>query len=326
MITASRIALRLGTLAFAAVAATSAFAQQTYPNRPVRIIVPFAAGGPTDLMARMFGARFGESTGQQVVIDNRVGAGGNIALGLAARAAPDGYTLLVCSSAFVVNPSLYPKSGLDPFRDYIAISNMAVAPNLLYVPGSSTARSVKELVALVKSQPGKMSIATPGIGTTPHLSAELFKQTFGLDLANIPFNGAAPAMQSTLANQTPIALTVMAVAIPHIKSGALRGLAVTAKQRSRFLPDVPSTEEAGMIGQEAETFQGLFVPAGTSKEIVARLHAEVVGALSRPDAKERMDAIGHEILMTTPAEFVAQIKAEIPRWAKVIKTANIKVD
>jgi tripartite-type tricarboxylate transporter receptor subunit TctC len=318
-----------GSIALVALAALasagSAFAQ-TYPTRPVRILVPFAPGGPTDVIARMLAARFTEVFGQQFVVDNRPGAAGNIAIGMAARAAGDGYTLLVSSSAYVVNPSLFANAPYDPYKDFAPVTNVGASPNLLYVHPSLQARSVKELTALVKSQPGKWSVALPGIGTTPHLSAEMFKLALGLDIVNVPYNGAAPVLQAMLANQNPMAFSAISPVIPHAKAGAVRALAVTTAKRTPALPEVPTLGESGLPGQEADTFQALFAPAATPSAIVNRLNAEAIKLLATPEGRDRVLALGFDIVANSPEAFRDQIRVEVAKYRKVIQDAKIKGD
>ena len=248
----------VGILAWLAalLAVTAAHAEPApggYPNHPVKVIVPFAPGGPTDVTARLVAQKLSELLGQQFYIENQAGAGGNIGMGNAARATPDGYTILFVSSSFVVNPSLYPKIPYDPYKDFIPITVVADAPNLLVVHPSVPATSVKELIALVKAHPGTYSFASAGTGTTPHLSGELFKLASNLDLVHVPFGGAGPAVQSTVGGHTLIAFTSLPPSVPMVKAGKLRALAVSSKTRSGALPDVPTMEEAGLTGQEADT-------------------------------------------------------------------------
>ncbi len=299
---------------------------QNWPAHPVRVIVPFAPGGPTDVMARILAIKLSESLGQQFIVENRPGAGGNIGMGLVAKAAPDGYTVLVASSSYVVNPSLYAKPGYDPYKDFAPVTVAAASPNVIVVHPSVQAKTLQELVALIRANPGKFSYAQPGTGTTPHLSGELFKLSFKLDIVNIPFNGAGPAVTSTVGNQTPVAVVAMPPATPHVKSGALRALAVTGDRRSGALPDVPTMAEAGAPDQEAETMQGVLVPAGTPREIVERLQREIAKVVALPDVKQRLAALGFDPVANTPEEFAAYIKSEIAKWAKVIREANIKVE
>jgi tripartite-type tricarboxylate transporter receptor subunit TctC len=295
-----------------------------YPDRPVKVIVPFAAAGPTDVMARLLAQKLSESLGKQFYVENQPGAGGNLGMGNAARAAADGYTILVVSSSFVVNPSLYAKIPYDPYKDFDPVTVAGDSPNVLVVHPSVPAKSVKELIDLLKANPGKYNFASPGTGTTPHLSGELFKFSLGLDLVHVPFGGAGPAIQSAVAGHTPIAFTALPPAAPLVKDGKLRALAVTSAKRSAALPEVPTMAEAGLKGQEADTLQGVLVPAGTPKPIIALLHREIAKIVKEPDVKEKFAALGFEAVANTPDEFAAQIKAEIAKWGKVVKDANIK--
>jgi len=313
----------VGAYGFAAAPA----AAQAYPAKPVKLMVGFAPGGPTDVIARLLGQKLSENLHQQFVVENRVGAGGNIAMGIVAKSAPDGYTVLVVSSAYVVNPTLYGKNATyDPYKDFAPITVAADSPNLVVVNNSVPAKSIKELVEVIKANPGKYSIATAGIGTTPDLAAELFRMTYKLDAVRVPFNGAAPALQSTLQGQTPIAFSALPPATELVKSGQLRPLAVTAKHRSDALPEVPTMVEAGIPDQESDTLQGVLVPAGTPKAIVDLLHDEIAKAVADPAIKKRLAELGFEPVVNTPAEFTAQIKEEIEKWGKVIRAANIKVE
>jgi tripartite-type tricarboxylate transporter receptor subunit TctC len=310
----------------AAVAWPLAALAQSYPTRPVRIIVPFAPAGPTDVFARLLVQKLSQNLGQQFYIENQVGAGGNIGMGNAARAAPDGYTIVFVSTSFIVNPSLYAKIPYDPFKDFASVTLAAVSPNVLTVHPSVPAMDVKQLIAHIKANPGKYSFASAGLGTTPHLSGELFKLSQGLDLVHVPFNGSAPAIQSALAGHTPIAFTVVTPVVPQVKEGKLRALAVTTPKRSSALPEVRTLAEAGLPDQEADTMQGILVPAGTPKAVIDLLHREIVKAMALPDMMERMAVLGFEPVANTPEEFAARIKLEIPKWAKVIRDANIKAE
>jgi tripartite-type tricarboxylate transporter receptor subunit TctC len=327
-----RIVRSLGYGAALALAATAhlsnAAAQDaSYPNHPVRIIVPFAAGGPPDVISRLVAQKLSEHWRQQVYVENMPGAGGNTGTATAARAAPDGYTLYMMSTGFMVNPSLYAKVPYDPIKDFAPVTVAAASPNVLFVHPSVPAHSVKELIALIKSSPGKYSYAQPSTGSTPHLSGELLKLQYGLsDLVMVPFNGASLAVNSTIAGHTPIAFTALPPAIANIKEGNLRGLAVTAAKRSAALPEVPTMAEAGIPDQEAETINGLLVPAGTPKEIIDRINRDTVAALSLPDVKERLVALGFEPAVTTPAEFGTRIRHEIDKWDKVVRAANIRIE
>jgi len=298
---------------------------QHYPSKPVHIIVPFPAGGPTDVVARLIGQKLSEKLGQQFVIENQSGAAGNLGMGAAAKAAPDGYTILFVSSSYVVNPSLYAKAPYDPDRDFTPITKAGAATHALLVHPDIPAKSVKELVDLIKTNPGKYTIASPGLGTTPSLSIELFKQTFKLDdLVVVPFQGGAPAIQSVVAGHTPISFQAIPPATELIRAGKLRALAVTSKKRAAALPDVPTLDELGVADQEAETMQGILVPAGTPKEIVALLEREIRAVIALPDVREKMEAAGIEPEGGSSQDFATYIKAEIAKWRKVITAANIR--
>jgi tripartite-type tricarboxylate transporter receptor subunit TctC len=315
---------RIVTLCAALIVSGTAFAQQ-YPNRPVKIIVPFAPAGPTDIAARLIATKMSETLKQQFYIENQAGAGGNIGMGNAAKAAPDGYTILFVSSSYVVNPSLYDKIPYDPYKDFIPLTVAATSANVLLVnPKVLPVNSPKELAELIKANPGKYTFASAGTGTTPHLSGELFKLTFKLDIVHVPFGGAGPAIQSIVAGHTPLAFTSLPPAIPHIKSGTLRALAVANKTRVAVLPDVPTLAEAGIPNQEADTFQAVLVPAGVPKEIADFIYQEIVKATKSPDVRAKMEQLGLEIICNTPAEFTQQIKDEITKWGTVIREANIR--
>lgn len=309
----------------ASLTAGTAFAQD-YPNRPVRMIVPFAAGGPTDVIARVVAMKLTEGLGQQVVVDNRAGAGGNIGMGLAASASPDGYTMIVVSSSFVVNPGLYKSIPYDPYKSFAPVSNMAASPNVFTIHPTIPAKSMKELLTLVSADPKKFSVATPGVGTTPDLSAQLLKLTTKLDFITVPFGGAGPAVGAVVANQVPIGCTALPPTTPHIQAGRLRAIAVTSAGRSKAIADVPTMEEVGFKGQEADTLQGLLVPAGTPKAVVDKLHGQVVKMMAQPDVRSRIENLGFDIIASSPSQFAAQVKVEVDKWTKVVKAAGIKVN
>ncbi len=316
-----RLLIWLAVLAFPA-----ASLAQTYPDRNVRIVVPFGAGGPTDVIARIFAQKLSESFGHQFYVENVAGAGGNTGTAQAARAPADGYTLLVVSTGFMVNPSLYAKVPYDPVKDFTPVTLAAVSPNVLFVHPSFPAKSVKELIDHVKSTPGKYSYAQPSLGSTPHLSAELLKLTYGLDLTMVPFTSAALAVNSTLAGHTPIGFTALPPAIGVIKEGKVRGLAVMATKRPAALPDVPTLAEAGVPDQEAATLTGFVLPAGTPKEIVERLNREFVRIGALPEVRERLETIGFNPVLNSPQEFGARIKAEMEKWGKVVRAANLRIE
>jgi tripartite-type tricarboxylate transporter receptor subunit TctC len=294
-----------------------------YPDRPVKIIVPFAAAGPTDVVARLIAQKLAEKYGHQFYIENMTGAGGNLGMGAAAKATPDGYAILFVSSSFTVNPSLYAKPPYDAEKDFAPVTKAAGSPNGLFVHPDIPARSVKELVELLRANPGKYTFASPGIGTTPHLSSELFKLTFGLDFALAPFPGGGPSIQSVVAGHTPMCFQAIPPATALIKDGKLRALAVTAATRSPALPDVPTLDELGIKDQEAETMQGVLVPAGTPQPIVDLLQSEIARIIALPEVKDKLLAIGLEPSGMSQAAFAAYIKADIAKWKKVIEDAKI---
>jgi tripartite-type tricarboxylate transporter receptor subunit TctC len=315
----------LGVLGAALIAAVlgAAPASAAYPDKPVKVIVPFAPAGPTDVMARLIAQKLSESLKQQFFVENHPGAGGNLGMMAVARSAPDGYTLLVASSSYTVNPSLYAKNPYDAFKDFAPITLAAASPNILVINADIPAKSVKELIDLVKANPGKYSIANPGVGTTPQLAAELFKLTNKLDTASVPFGGAGPAIQSVVGGHTPIAFSALPPTAPQVQGGKLRGLAVTSAKRSSTLPDVPTMVEAGFKGQESETMQGIFAPAGTPKDLVDLLNKEIVKVMALPDVKEKCAQLGFDVVANTPAEFAAYIKTDVEKWEKVIKDAKV---
>jgi tripartite-type tricarboxylate transporter receptor subunit TctC len=295
-----------------------------YPDKPVKVIVPFAAGGPTDVMARLIAQKLSEILKQQFYVENKPGAGGNIGMTQAARSAPDGYTILIASSSFTVNPSLYARNPYDPYKDFAPVTLAAASPNILVVNPELPVKTTQELIELLKKEPGKHNIANPGVGTTPMLAAELFKLALKVDAASVPFGGAAPAIQSTVAGHTKIAFTALPPTAPQVTGGKLRALAVTSEKRSPALPDVPTLGELGIKEQVSETMQGVLAPAGTPKEIVAKLNAAIAQAMAMDDVKKRCAQLGFDPVANTPAEFATYIKTDVEKWAKVIKAAGIK--
>ena len=315
--------LLLGGSAVAAAIGSCAWAQ-AYPARPVRVIVPFGPGGPTDVFARLMAQKLSEQTGTQFYIENIGGAGGNIGATRASQAAPDGYTLLVDGANLVVNPALYPHVAYDPLKDFDPVTIAVTAPAILTVHPSVPAKTVKDLVALIKANAGKYSYASPGTGTPPHLVGELFRLSLGLDLVHVPFNGGGLAVASTVAGHTPISFGSMPPAVPLVRDGTLRALAVTTKSRSHALPDVPTMAEAGYPEVAGESWFVVVVPAGAPAEIVALLHREIAKIMELPDMKERLATLGYEAVVNTPAECAALLKTEMVRWGKVIRDAGIK--
>ena len=324
MQTCRRRFLRLAAAAAGLPLAARMTAAQAYPTRPVRIIVPFTAGGPATVMAHLIAQPLSESWGQSFYVENLPTGASNVGSATAAKSPPDGYTLLVVTPSFVINPSLYAKLAYDPIRDFTPVILAVASPHVLLVNPSFPAKNVKELVALAKANPGKYSYASAGTGQSAQLAAELFKLAFGLDIVHVPFNGGAPAVNSTMGGHTQMAFNALPSAAALIKEGKLRALAVTSGERAPEFPDVPTLAEAGAPGQESLYFQGIVAPAGTPKDIVDQLYREIEKILARPEVKERLAAIGFGVTIGSPEEFQVQLKAEAARWAKVIRDANIK--
>jgi tripartite-type tricarboxylate transporter receptor subunit TctC len=297
---------------------------QAYPTRPVRLIVGFAPGGPTDVFARVIAQKLGENLGRQFYVDNITGGTGNIATGQAAKAAPDGYTVLFAFSSYVVNPTLFDRVPYDPYKDFEPVTLAVSSTTVLSINPSVPAKTVADLVALIRAGSGKYSFATGGTGSQTHLAGEQFRLSLGLDLVHVPFNGGGPAIAAVVAGHTPIGFNALTPAVPQIKEGKLRALAVTSKTRSQILPDVPTMTEAGYPEIAGDSWVGVLVPAETPKEIVALLHREIAGIIALPDMKERLATLGFEPVVSTPAEFASQIRLEIETWAKVIRAAKIK--
>ena len=301
-----------------------ASAEEAYPSKPVRVVVPFPPGGPADLIARLIGQKLSETLGKQFYVENHSGAGGNLGTSIAARAPGDGYTIMITSQALVINTSLYKSLPYDPNKDFIAVTRIATTPNVLVVNPDVPAKTVKELVELIRKEPGKYSTyAQPGIGTPSHLSGELFKLSQHLNLTSVPFGGGGPMVQSVVAGHTPIAFSSLAPAAALIQGGKMRALAVTAEKRVDSLPDVPTMAEAGYPGQLGETPIGILVPAGTSKEVIELLHGKVAQILKDADVRQKLGAIGFSPIGDSPAEFSALLHDEGVKWAKVIKDAGI---
>lgn len=303
--------------------AAHAQAPAPYPNHPIRVVVGFTAGGPSDVIARIVAQRMSDAWGQQVYVENQPGAGSNTASVTVAKAAPDGYTVLVVSTGFIVNASLYAKVPYDPVKEFAPVSLVAVSPNVLSVNPSVAAKTVKELIDEIRKNPGKYSFAGPGIGSTPHLSGELFKLKFDLDMVHVPFGGAGQAIQSTVAGHTPIAFTALPPALPQIKQGTLRGLAILAEKRVASLPDLQTMAEAGVPDQEADTLTGIVMPAGTPKEIVDKWQQEIAKMAASPEVAAKLDALGFIPVASTPDAFAKRIDVELKKWAKVIQDAKI---
>src|SRR6516225_5375484 len=297
---------------------------QSWPTRPVRVIVPFQPGGSTDIFARLAAQKLTERFGKQFYIENIAGATGNVGTAQAARAAPDGHTFLIAFSSYVVNPTLFAKLPFDPDKDLAPVTLAVSAANAVSVNPSLPARSLQELVALIKSNPGKYSYASGGVGTQAHLLGEMLRLSLALDLVHVPFNGAAPAIASAVAGHTPIAWSTIASALQALEAGQLRPLAVASKRRSQLLSGVPTTAEAGYPDIEGDSWVGLLAPAGTPDEIVSAVQRQIAKIIALPDVKERLPVLGFEPVASTPEEFSARIKIETETWGKVIRAANIK--
>ena len=297
-----------------------------YPDKPVRFIVPFAPGGGNDIIARMLGQKLGEGWGQQVVIDNRPGAGGNIAAETTARAAPDGHTIFQFNVANAIAVSVYRKLAYDPIRDFAAITQLASSPFIVVVHPSVRAGNVREFIALAKSQPGKFNYASSGNGGSTHLITEMFKTMAGIEMTHIPYNGAAPGLIDLLGGQVQMMFAVPATATPHIKSGKLRALGVSSLKRSALVPELPTVAESGVPGFEGATWYGVVAPAQTPATVVTQLHRDIVRALRLPEVQDRLAAQGVEVVGSTPAEFAQFIRGEIPKWARAARISGARVD
>ena len=303
-----------------------AVSAQTYPTKPVRFIVPYAPGGGADVMARIVAPRLGAALGQQIIIDNRGGAGGNIGSEAGAKAPPDGYTLLLGAAALTINVSLYSRLNFDPVKDLTPIALLAKSPNIVVVHPSLPVASVKDLIALARARPGQLNYASAGSGTTPHLAAELFKTMAKVQIVHVPYNGTSPAMVALMAGEVTLALAPALPVLPHVQSGRLRALAITSVTRMPSLPNLPTVSEAALPGFESAQWYGVLVPAGTPAAIVSRLNAEIVKIMRLPDVNEQMTRQGSIVVGSTPEEFSAYIRAEIDKWAKVVKASGAKVE
>jgi tripartite-type tricarboxylate transporter receptor subunit TctC len=301
----------------------AAAADAPYPSRPIRAIVPFPPAGPTDVIARIFTQKLSEAWGQQIVVDNRSGAGGNIGMGIAANAAGDGYTLLFVSSSLMVNPSLYKQVPYDVYKSLRPVSVLAGSTHVFFSHPGVPVKTLTDMINLVRKEPNKFSIATPGVGTVPFLSAHLLAYDAKLSLTNVPYAGGGPSLAAVVGNQVQFGCQAIPPVTAHIKAGRVRALAVTSEQRSPIVPEVPTMAEHGFKDHESETITGLLVPAGTPNAIVKRLHGEVVRIMALPDVRQRMAELGADVSANTPEQFAAQIKREVNRWARVIKNANI---
>ena len=297
---------------------------QTYPTKPVRIVVPFAAGGGVDLTARILAQRLTERVGQSVLVENRTGASGIIGTEYVAKAAPDGYTLLVGSQTTqAVVPAMYGKVGYEALRDFAGITQIATSPLLIVVHPSLPVKTVKDLIAIARAKPGQLTFGAAS-GGTPHMAGELFKLTAGVDMLFVPYKGEGPAVADAMGGQISLVFSNLPVSLPLARSGRLRAIAVTAPKRIATAPEIPTASESGLPGFEASTWFGLFAPSATPREIVTKLHAESAAALNAPEAREKMTSQGLFVVASAPDEFAAFVKKEIPRWTKVVKDSGVK--
>lgn len=324
-----RICKTLCTVVYvaSAFAAGHSQAQQAYPTKPIRMICPFPPGGTTDVVARLVAQKLTEAWGQQVVVDNRPGAGGIIGTEIVTKAAPDGYTVLLGSiTTHAVNPALYKKLNFDPVKDFAPVSLVVSSPQLLAVHPSVAAKSVKELIALAKAKPGQLNYASAGTGTSPHLTFELFKSMAGIDVVHVPYKGTGPAITDLIGGQVQMMITGVVALMPHVKSGKLRGLGVTSAKRVAALPDLPTIIESGIPGFDVSSWFGVFLPGGTPKPIVAKMNAEIRKILEVPEVRQRLIGQGADPASNTPEEFAAYVKAEMARWGKVVRDTGAKAD
>ena len=321
-------AARLLTIVSLALGATGIVQAQEYPNRLLRDIVPFPPGGAVDIVSRIVTAKLSEVLGQSIVVENRAGgAGGTVGAAIAAKATPDGYTLFTCQIAsHAISPALYKTLPYDHIKDFVPISLLGTTPNVLTVHPSVPVKSVSELIAWAKASPGKINYASPGIGTSPHLTMELFKSSTGINLVNVPYKGGAPALADLLGGHVGVMFANLPEHLPSIKAGKLRGLAVSSAQRTPHLPDVPTVAESGVPGFEVTVWYGMCAPAGVPKPIVAKLNAAVVETLNFPEVKERLMQNSITAESSTPEQFAAHIKSETAKWARVVKEAGVTVE
>jgi tripartite-type tricarboxylate transporter receptor subunit TctC len=307
-------------------AAAQTASAQGWPSRVVKLVVPFTPGGGIDSIGRILGARLTEIWGQQVVIENKPGAGGNIASEFVARSAPDGYTMYITAAGLAVNRYLFESVNYDPLADFAPVTLICLFPNVLVVPNSSPLRSVGDLVAQAKGEPGRLTFASPGHGSSPHMSAELFKHMAKVNLTHVPYRGASPAYTDVIAGRVDCTFAVMASGLPLVRSGQLRALGVTTATRVTTAPEIPTIAESGVPGYDTSSWFAFFVPAKTPPEIIAKMHADTVAALAEPQIRAKLDALSVIVVGSTPEQLGAHLKAEMERWAPVIKAANIRVN
>ena len=309
-------------------ACTSALAQASggYPNKPIKLVVPYPPGGPTDIVARVVAQKLSEQLGQSIIIDNRPGAGANLGAEAVARSPADGYTLMVATTAHAINPALFSKLNYSITKDFAPISQLTAGPLVIVATPNLAANNVKELIALAKSKNGEINFASSGNGQSTHLSAELFNAMAGTKMNHIPYKGSAPALTDVMSGQADLMFDTMLSAMPFVKGGKLKAIAVTSAQRSPVAPDIPTIAESGLPGYEAIAWNGLFAPAGTPKEVVDQINAALKKVLEAPDVKQRFDAQGFAAQWGTPADFGKFVQSEVDKWAKVVKTSGAKVD
>ncbi|MPZ45239.1 MAG: tripartite tricarboxylate transporter substrate binding protein [Betaproteobacteria bacterium] len=318
----------IAAFGFAAiVGCAGAAAQSAYPTKPIRIIVAYTPAGTTDILARAIGQKFTAAWSQPVIVDNRPGANGTIGTEIAAKAPADGYTLLMATAAtHAINPTLYPKLQYDAVKDFAPVSRVATVPNILVVSNALPVKNVKELIAYAKANPGKLAHGSPGIGSTGHLSAELFKSMTGIRMTHVAYKGSAPTLQDLMSGQIQVVIDNIPPYLPQVKAGKIRALAVTPAKRSPAAPELPTIDEAGVKGYEASTWFALFAPAGTPAAVVAKLSAETRRILDLPDMRERLLGLGAQPAGSTPEELARFVKAEVAKWAKVIRDANVTLN
>jgi tripartite-type tricarboxylate transporter receptor subunit TctC len=314
-----------GLAVVAALAVTLGAAQAAWPERPITLIACFPPGGGTDIAARLIAPALSKALGQPVIVETRAGAGGNIGTGVAARATPDGYTFLVCSSAFVVNPSLYAKATYDPFKDFAPVMVLGASPNVVTVPAKSDIKSLPDLIARAKANPGKLNWTSPGAGTTPYLAGELLGIRADIKMVHIPFTGAGPALTAALGGQVDMYTANLGSLQPQIQAGQVRAIAVTAMKRWSDLPDVPTFEESGVKDAASDTFQGVFAPAKTPQPVIDRMVKEITAILARPDLQERYAKSGLPVTAEPPDAFRARIAREVPMYKEIVDRAGLKI-
>lgn len=321
------INLFIKSIAIAALTMASIAHAQTFPTKPIRLICPFPPGGAVDIASRAIANEMSKTLGQQVVVENKPGAGGNIGGAEAARSAPDGYTIFMTTSGInAINPALYSKMPFDPNKDLVPVSALVSLNNVLVLHPSVTAKSVAEIIAMAKAQPGKMTYASSGSGTSIHMSGEMFKHLTQVDILHIPYKGSSPALTDLLGGQVMMMFDNVPSALPHIKSGKLRALATTGAKRDPTLPDLPTVAEAGVVGYESGVWFGLSIPAGTPREIIAKLNAEAVKGTRSPDFVTRMTALGYNIIGSTPEQMSEMLKKEVSTWGPIVKASGARAD